>query len=563
MRKYLYIAAVAAITLTSCQQEKDIDGNILPGGKNSVSFVLQGGAPTRAGEVLSPVMKGFSAEVGQVDGLSIFLEETITDLAFTAPETRGTPLYTENLGYLYRSKLDVHTSTYTAGDVTYTQIGDTQAIENYWCYGYDYPTNIWGDEVTPVDFAFRMPSDMTDNGVSDLSFSGTSTTFTYASPATAEETQDIVFGGVRTNFKDYYKAYAKDGGLKVTLYHALTGIKFAIANPKKDGKLEYDIQITNISFIGLANSGSCTFTPGTNSGTVVWTPSTTEGNIIHHEYTASDLVDYDKDTDQNHFADSYFDGGTNQNINDASASKTFWLIPQEITNSDAILRVDFKMNGKEWQMEIRLGDLHSSNWEAGQIRTYTFKLNEVKAQITDEIEMADESTETIITPWGPADFKSYAGSTKTNVTITNTGNTDAFFRVALVGQWRDEDGDPVFGFTDYTHGVQLVASWYEDQFGPNAQHLQGHFTGLPGTNWVKNDEDGYYYYTVAVPAGNDIPDDLFEEYEVGSVPGAAVAGEVKDIYFTLEIAVQAISAKKLDGTNYTYDQAWDRALAME
>ena len=56
---------------------------------------------------------------------------------------------------------------------------------------------------------------------------------------------------------------------------------------------------------------------------------------------------------------------------------------------------------------------------------------------------------------------------------------------------------------------------------------------------------------------------LFTSYTVGSVPGAAVAGAVKNIYFQLEIATQAISAKKSDGSSYTYTKAWANAKAQE
>jgi len=566
MKKYLFIAAVAAFALTSCQQEKDNNVNNATGGKSNVSFVLQSGAPTRSGDVKSPVRKGISTEIGRVDGQSIYIEETITDLGYTEPETKGTPLYTENLGYLYRDKLGVHTSTYTAGDVVYQQISEDNLSDGlYWCYGYDYPTNIWGDENTDVDFAFYMPSNMTSNGVSPT-FNGNTTTFTYVSPATASETQDIVFGGVTKTFKEYHSDYAKYGGTKVKLYHALTGVKFAIANPIKNGKLEYDIQIKEISFTGLVNGGTCTFTPGStglDGGTIEWTSTSTEGgNVISQTFEPGDLVDYDKATDQNHFADSYFDGGINKNINDAKASKTFWLVPQSITNSDAILKIKYDMNGKKDQyLEIRLGDLKASNWEAAQIRTYTFKLDEVNLKIEDTITMADATQQEIDTPWGTKKITSYAGSTKQNVVITNTGNCDAFIRAAIIGQWRDKSGNPVFGFTDYTHGVQLVDSWYEDVIVKKT-NIQGEFTDLPGTNWVVG-SDGYYYYTEVVPAGQAIPNNLFTKYEVKRAPGAAIAGAVQEIYFSLEIATQAISAKKLDGTNYTYTEAWARANSFE
>ena len=571
MKKYLFIAAVAALALVSCQQEKDINVNNVPGGKNNVSFVLQSGAPTRSGDVVSPVRKGISAEVGRVDGQSIYIEETITDLGYSEPETKGTPLYTENLGYLYRSKLGVHTSTYTAGDVVYDQIGDGQAMKGFWCYGYDYPTNIWGDQTTPVDFAFYMPANMTSNGVTPT-FSGNKTTFTYVSPETAVETQDIVFGGVTKTFKEYHSDYAKYGGTKVKLYHALTGVKFAIANPKKDGKLEYDIQITKITFTGLANGGTCTFTPsstGLDGGKIEWTSKTTEeGNEISQAFDTDDLVDYAKPAqgeDPNHFADSYYAAGTSQNINDAQASKTFWLVPQDIKNSDATLTIKYNMNGKTDQyLEIPLKSLYngqSSAWDPAQLRTYTFKLDEVNLKIEDTITMAEASKQEIDTPWGKKEVTSYAGSTKQGVVITNTGNCDAFIRAAIIGQWRDQDGNPVFGFTDYTHGVQLVDSWYEDVIVKKT-NIQGEFTGLPGTNWVEG-SDGYYYYTVAVPAGQAVPNNLFTKYEVKRAPGAAIAGAVQEIYFTLEIATQAISAKKLDGTNYTYTAAWAHANSFE
>ena len=107
-------------------------------------------------------------------------------------------------------------------------------------------------------------------------------------------------------------------------------------------------------------------------------------------------------------------------------------------------------------------------------------------------------------------------------------------------------------------------SWYVDQFVAKTYH-QGQFTNLPGPNWVLNETDGFYYYQNKVPAGQAIPatDYLFEKYVVGKCPAAAIAGAVQNIYFTLEIAVQAVSAKKLNGTDYTLAEAWARANDSE
>ena len=98
--------------------------------------------------------------------------------------------------------------------------------------------------------------------------------------------------------------------------------------------------------------------------------------------------------------------------------------------------------------------------------------------------------------------------------------------------------------------------------------------------WVKGG-DGYYYFKYVVPAGKAVPAQdtatkyiavtasgttektvgapLFESYTIKDAPDARVAGKVEKIYFELEIATQAISAMKLDGTYYTLEDAWAKA----
>ena len=178
--------------------------------------------------------------------------------------------------------------------------------------------------------------------------------------------------------------------------------------------------------------------------------------------------------------------------------------------------------------------------------------------IEDNVSVAEKTTQEVIdsVTGDTAEVDSYYGSTKTNVTITNTGNTDAYIRAAIIGQWLDTDGNPVFGFTDYTHEIALVDSWYQDQF-VNKKHEHGEFEGLVGYDsnysgdWVLG-EDGYYYYTQIVPAGQSIPstDPLFTKYTVKDCPAVSIAGAIKNVYFVLEIATQAISAKKIDGSTW-------------
>ena len=203
------------------------------------------------------------------------------------------------------------------------------------------------------------------------------------------------------------------------------------------------------------------------------------------------------------------------------------------------------------------------------MRTYTIKIDYVNVTITDDMTIK-KGKETISDDDESFEADSYIGSTKQNVVITNTGNTDAFIRATIIGQWYDaEKNAPVFGFTDYTtQKVETVDSWYQDQFVSKTRS-QGTFEGLVGYDtsysgdWVLGN-DGYYYYKNVVEVGESVPDDdpLFTKYTVGSVPAVKIAGEVKQLYFVLEISTQAISAKKLDGSYYTYEEAWRRAKSI-
>ena len=74
--------------------------------------------------------------------------------------------------------------------------------------------------------------------------------------------------------------------------------------------------------------------------------------------------------------------------------------------------------------------------------------------------------------------ESFNGTTKSGITIKNTGDTTAYIRAAIVVTWKDADGNiyagkPVAG-TDYT--ISYGANWFLD--------------------------DGFYYYKNPVTAGS-------------------------------------------------------------
>ena len=335
------------------------------------------------------------------------------------------------------------------------------------------------------------------------------------------------------------------------------------------------ITVTGISFTGLKNAGSCTVNPNAtgSSPKVVWNSSAAEGNVISQAFTAENLVTYSQEGDENGFAESFFSSGTVQNVNDASASFTFWLIPQAFAGSEAVLRISYTMSGKAEYMDLALGDiLKSVTWGAGELRTYTIKLDNVNVMIEDQVNIPEDGSAT-------AD-NGYEGSTKEDVTITNTGTTPVYIRVAIVGQWLDSNNNPVFGFTDKLNQLYQVESWYQDQFVKPDPGVQGKFVGLPGykgASTFKASEDDptvgwqlctdrYYYYTDVV-----YPDattsELFESYTVMQIPDAQLGGipvDQRTMHFELEIAAQAVSAVKTDGVEgslYSWKEAWTRTSA--
>ena len=579
-KTYIALAVLAMAALAGCQENEFRNDAYVPKEGEVLFRISKSDKTTKSAESIAEV-RGETFSLGaDANGTTYVLEETIVNLndAMFAPMTKGTPAYTENFSALYGS---FNAAVYKAGSV-YEADGTFEEVDkDNLIYKRKYPNDIWDKESESAPnlyFFLRTPVDYIDANTDELTYnpSNGKISFTYTSPATAAEQKDMLFTSrpltTATDFNDYFTK--ADQGLPVLFHHALTGVKFAIAADVMD-----HVTITGVKFTGLADSGDCVISPRqetdgyvddktgdySSAEVSIWDEESLGFGGTEFSQTFSGVVTYTSaGTGVAKFPDSFYLAGHNNNLNAADASETFWFIPQPMTD-DVELTISYEIDGvaqDDWTIEFGT-TLKGKNvtWKAGELHTYTIRIDDVNVQIEDVIDMAEKSEQTIITPWGEKKADSYEGSTKTDVVITNTGNTDAYIRVALIGQWRNTDGNPVFGFTDYTEGVQLVDSWYEDLFVKKT-NIQGKFTGLPGSNWVEG-SDGYYYYTIAVPAGEEVPDELFTEYKVGKCPAAAVAGEVQNIYFTLEIAVQAISAKKLDGSNYTYSEAWDRALAME
>lgn len=119
----------------------------------------------------------------------------------------------------------------------------------------------------------------------------------------------------------------------------------------------------------------------------------------------------------------------------------------------------------------------------------------------------------------------YIDGTKENVKIKNTGDTDAYIRVAVAVNWASEDGTrvwaqkPVEG-TDYTITYNLS----ED----------GWFNG----------GDGFYYYSKAVShtSPNNLTDILISNAALMSDATAPVGTDNTQYYLSIEIVASAIQS---------------------
>ena len=546
---YIVMAVLATAALASCQQEKSFNDEKLS--DNSVVFTISGGA-TRSSEATPEVRQGVVIPLETEDGSKFVLEETVVNLNEIGPETKGTPAYTENLGTLYKNDLSVYAAEGTFGTATYQNMESTmyarkdESQGEGWRYRHNYNGDPWPTDGSAVGFYLNMPAAPTGVSISDRT--GGKFTFTYTSPTTAAEQQDILFA-YRSMTKEQHHGFLPNGA-PVLFQHALTAVKFAIGNDDDD-IAKYGISITEVTFNGLVNTGTCEISPSSetnytdnktnysSAGATSWPTKTAATNNKISSGTYSGTVNYTSG-ENNEFGDSWYSAGNEKNLNKADGSQTFWLIPQTFAaNSTVTLTIKYVFDGNPGEWTIDFGKVlgtQNVEWKAGELRTYTIKVDEVNVTITDQ----------------------FTSSVKNNVQIKNTGNTAAFIRAAIIGQWVDEENKPIFGFTDYKTGeLKDIKSWYDD-YVTNSKFF-GEFVGLPGTGWTK-EADGYYYYETAVEPGQS-PTPLFTSYNVNedNIPEMTVGGRTVDAQLFIQVATQAVTAKKLDGSYYTRKEAWTNA----
>ncbi|MGN0538206.1 MAG: hypothetical protein ACI4M3_09550 [Acutalibacteraceae bacterium] len=109
--------------------------------------------------------------------------------------------------------------------------------------------------------------------------------------------------------------------------------------------------------------------------------------------------------------------------------------------------------------------------------------------------------------------ENFNGTEKTNVRIENTGNMNAYVRVAIVPIWRDTDGSPTMLPTKDTYSIELnTKDW---------------FLG----------EDGYYYCKADIAPSEKTPE-LIRKCTLNELTDEAYNNK----YFDLQILAQSIQS---------------------
>ena len=617
-KTYIELAVLAMAALAGCQTEEFRNDTYIPKEGEILFRISNSGKATKALET-DNMVKGVTIDLGNNNGTNFFLEETITRLDDIAvgPETKGTPGYTENFHYMYKGfDATVYTKTGTNAYSVYDTDGRFTIVdEANLIYKKKYDDDIWDKtkEGNGMYFFLKAYEGSSMAGVSNpvyhlthedavttgenqhLEYNVGSISFHYngASLTTAEDQKDILFTSREITSEDDYKKFvSQNQGVPVLFHHVLTGVKFAIANYDADKK----ITIKEVIFNGLYDSGDCVVTPTasvwregetdtdnrtdySSAETSLWSNRASSGASFSSgsfgapvSYTTGNFGN-----EKNKYPSSFSEAGATNNLNKADASQTFWFIPQAM-NENITLTIKYTFGSDvEQTWTINFGEIlagQNVEWHAGELHTYTIKIDEVNVRIEDTVTAGTPDPDN-------HDTKGLIGSKKSAVKITNTGNTDVFIRAAIVGQWVIDKGGErliMFGFTDEVNNLYAVESWYEDQF-KNHTGEHGVFVGLAGyqnNTYTGNNhgvdyngwyfKDGYYYCKTSVAPGADTPTPLFQSYEIKKIPHARNSGVVlsDNMYFTLEISTQAINARTSNGTLRTdWENAWAEALAID
>ncbi|MBQ6852461.1 MAG: hypothetical protein IJO04_05480 [Oscillospiraceae bacterium] len=141
----------------------------------------------------------------------------------------------------------------------------------------------------------------------------------------------------------------------------------------------------------------------------------------------------------------------------------------------------------------------------------------------------------------------HTGNTKNNVQIKNTGDTDAYIRVAVVVNWMSAVGTRVWA----TKPVECTCDGEHQITNTVCEYS---ITYVTGPDWVDGG-DGYYYYTRPVAPGEMT--DILITNATQLVAKGPVGTDNTQYYLSIEIVASAIQSSGM-GAN-SAQEAWAKA----
>lgn len=534
-KRIILIMSAVAVLAVSCNREP----SVIPGGSsNKVVFTIGSDqSSTKASNdalarACDPI--DISEEFG-IEDLVLTETETSLDALYAGPQTKGTPVYTENLSTVY-SALGV--TAYHGGTEYKSQVSFANEEGTYW-WSHEYPGGFWPED----DVLFFIKAPATQTGVSDLNYaastntgvkSGTGNgtiTFKYTSPGIGADNSATLQDDILFSTKKMNKAQNESSSSeqhKVLLYHALTGVQFKLNAAGENLAIS---SIDKITLSGIKSNGSCTIKPVYEGYTV---DSNSDGGVDKSAVVSDWNTD---DAARSTFSQTYGSDEMNLENVEAAANKTFMFVPQTITD-DVKLTVTYtykvKAANDEWivypgnEATIDFGSkVSNKDWAAGTLHIFKFSLNQtVDVEIDDAVDSATR--------------------TKSDLTITNSGTATSFMRVAVVGNWiydpangeLCEDGQPAPAAITPCPSLPSLA-----------------VSGVIREGWVSG-TDGFYYYLYPVPGGHTIKaaHTLF-----GNVAFTTEYNTMKpyeQCHLQIDIAVQAIRADQVG-------QVWPAAIVSQ
>ena len=471
---------LCALALAGCRKE-GLENQGLGDGTVRYAVVMNQSAVTKAGDNGSVASGGVVTLKDRSGNISIPMECEVTEgilcaSANSEAATKGTQVNTSGSSQALSGFADAIGKKFAVR--AFEGIGSTALITQ----DVEWKTDKWVG--SPVAYwpqatilKFLASANLPESeDVATVGFASTGVTLNYKSvPEDASAQKDILLGWYQGNGSG-------TGTAEICFGHPLTAVRFLY------GDIDGNPSVKSITLEGVAASYTATMTP--------------DGEI-----TPGEVSDYSKTVSQNKSE------GLDVDIVTGLIGEPFIIVPQDLEGHNVMLTVILSTDSGDVPVTATI---NAGEWKAGYTNTYRIS----SEALTTLTIMVDDRV---------------SGNVKDNLSVSNAGNCDAYFRVALVGNWKNRSGE-------------IIECWDE---------TQGTFADFPGTDWIKI--GGFYYYrnpvdkSAGADAYTEIESRLFSSYTAPEPPepGASLA---------LDIIVQGV---KYDVLKMNVTEAWGSSVADE